>query len=246
MRFDIVTLFPDCFTSVLSSGLLGKALAKQIAQVNLINPRDFTTDKHRKVDDEPYGGGVGMLMKPEPIFSAVESLPILERREVILMSPQGQTINQPLLRELVSNYEQLVVICGHYEGVDDRVLHLVTREVSLGDFILTGGEIPAMALINGVVRLLPGTVAKTESLTAESFEEGLLDYPQYTRPANFRGWKVPDVLLSGNHAAIAQWRYEQQIERTSDRRPDLLEKWQQEKKQGSREQGAGGEITTDN
>jgi len=251
VRFDIVTLFPDCFTSVLSSGLLGKALAKQIAQVNLVNPRDFTTDKHRKVDDEPYGGGVGMLMKPEPIFSAVESLPILERREVILMSPQGQTINQPLLRELVSNYEQLVVICGHYEGVDDRVLHLVTREVSLGDFILTGGEIPAMALINGVVRLLPGTVAKTESLTAESFEEGLLDYPQYTRPANFRGWKVPDVLLSGNHAAIAQWRYEQQIKRTSDRRPDLLEKWQQEKKQGSREQGAreaggvGGEITTD-
>ncbi|MBW4686676.1 MAG: tRNA (guanosine(37)-N1)-methyltransferase TrmD [Komarekiella atlantica HA4396-MV6] len=228
MRFDIVTLFPDCFTSVLSSGLLGKALAKQIAQVHLVNPRDFTNDKHRKVDDEPYGGGVGMLMKPEPIFAAVESLPILPRREVILMSPQGETINQPLLRELTTNYEQLVVICGHYEGVDERVLHLVTREVSLGDFILTGGEIPAMALINGVVRLLPGTVAKKESLTAESFEEGLLDYPQYTRPANFRGLKVPDVLLSGNHAAIAQWRYEQQIQRTRDRRPDLLKKWEQE------------------
>ena len=244
MRFDIVTLFPDCFTSVLSSGLLGKALAKQIAQVHLINPRDFTSDKHRKVDDEPYGGGVGMLMKPEPIFQAVESLPILPRREVILMSPQGQTINQPLLRELATNYEQLVVICGHYEGVDERVLHLVTREVSLGDFILTGGEIPAMALINGVVRLLPGTVAKTESLTAESFEEGLLDYPQYTRPANFRGWKVPDVLLSGNHAAIAKWRYEQQIQRTSDRRPDLLSKWQQEKMRGSKgagEQGSRGD-----
>lgn len=239
MRFDIVTLFPDCFTSVLSSGLLGKALAKQIAQVNLVNPRDFTTDKHRKVDDEPYGGGVGMLMKPEPIFTAVESLPILQRREVILMSPQGQTINQPLLRELVSNYDQLVVICGHYEGVDERVLHLVTREVSLGDFILTGGEIPAMALINGVVRLLPGTVAKTESLTAESFEEGLLDYPQYTRPANFRGWKVPDVLLSGNHAAIAKWRYEQQIQRTSDRRPDLLEKWQQQKKRDEGDEARG-------
>ncbi|MEH2280327.1 MAG: tRNA (guanosine(37)-N1)-methyltransferase TrmD [Nostoc sp.] len=224
MRFDIVTLFPDCFNSVLNSGLLGKALAKQIAEVHLVNPRDFTTDKHRKVDDEPYGGGVGMLMKPEPIFSAVESLPILPRREVILMSPQGQTINQPLLKELVTNYDQLVVICGHYEGVDERVLDLVTREVSLGDFILTGGEIPAMALINGVVRLMPGTVAKTESLTAESFEEGLLDYPQYTRPANFRGLKVPDVLLSGNHAAIARWRYEQQIERTRDRRPDLLEK----------------------
>ncbi|MEA5503486.1 tRNA (guanosine(37)-N1)-methyltransferase TrmD [Halotia wernerae UHCC 0503] len=227
MRFDIVTLFPDCFTSVLNSGLLAKALAKQIAQVNLVNPRDFTTDKHRKVDDEPYGGGVGMLMKPEPIFTAVESLPNLPRREIILMSPQGQTINQPLLRELSTNYDQLVVICGHYEGVDDRVLHLVTREVSLGDFILTGGEIPAMALLNGVVRLLPGTVGKVESLKVESFEEELLDYPQYTRPANFRGWKVPDVLLSGNHAAIAQWRYEQQIKRTGDRRPDLLKKWQQ-------------------
>ena len=163
-----------------------------------------------------------MLMKPEPIFKAVQSLPILPRREVILMSPQGQTINQPLLRELATNYDQLIVICGHYEGVDERVLHLVTREVSLGDFVLTGGEIPAMALINGVMRLLPGTVGKAESLQSESFEEGLLDYPQYTRPANFRGWKVPDVLLSGNHAAIAKWRYQQQVARTRLRRPDLL------------------------
>ena len=226
MRFDIVTLFPDCFTSVLTTGLIGKALAKQIAQVHLINPRDFTTDKHRKVDDEPYGGGVGMLMKPEPIFAAVESLPALHRREVIMMSPQGQTMNQPLLRELATNYDQLVVICGHYEGVDERVLHLVDREVSLGDFILTGGEIPAMALMNGVVRLLPGTVGKVESLTAESFEEALLDYPQYTRPAVFRGWKVPEVLLSGNHAAIYKWRYEQQITRTRLRRPDLFKSWE--------------------
>ena len=222
MRFDIVTLFPDFFTSALSSGLLGKALAKQIAQVNLVNPRDFTTDKHHKVDDEPYGGGVGMLMKPEPIFAAVESLLILPRCEVILTTPQGQTMNQPLLRELVTNYDQLVVICGHYEGVDERVMHLVTREVSLGDFVLTGGEIPALALINGVTRLLPGTVGKVESLKAESFEAGLLDYPQYTRPAEFRGWKVPEVLLSGNHQAIAQWRYEQQLQKTRDRRPDLL------------------------
>lgn len=222
MRLDIVTLFPDFFTSTLSLGLLGRALKKQIAEVHLVNPRDFTTDKHRRVDDEPYGGGVGMLIKPEPIFAAVESLPVLPRREVILMTPQGQTLNQSLLKELAIGYNQLVIICGHYEGVDERVLHLVTREISLGDFVLTSGEIPALALINGVVRLLPGTVGKVESLKAESFEAGLLDYPQYTRPAQFRGWKVPDVLLSGNHAEIARWRDEQQIQRTRDRRPDLL------------------------
>jgi tRNA (guanine37-N1)-methyltransferase len=233
VRFDIVTLFPDCFTSILNSGLLAKALAKHIAQVHLVNPRDFTTDKHHKVDDETYGGGVGMLMKPEPIFAAVESLPILPRRDVILMSPQGQPMNQPLLRELAANYDQLIVICGHYEGVDDRVLNLVTREISLGDFILTGGEIPSMALINGVTRLLPGTVGKEESLKNESFEAGLLDFPQYTRPANFRGWKVPDVLLSGNHAAIARWRFQQQIERTASRRPDLLKLWEEEREQGT-------------
>ncbi|HEY9858732.1 MAG TPA: tRNA (guanosine(37)-N1)-methyltransferase TrmD, partial [Candidatus Obscuribacterales bacterium] len=197
MRFDIVTLFPDFFTSPLSSGLLGKALAKEIATVHLINPRDFATDKHRRVDDEPYGGGVGMLMKPEPIFAAVESLPVLPRREVILMTPQGQTMNQAMFQELAINYDQLVVICGHYEGVDERVLHLVTREVSLGDFVLTCGEIPALTLLNGTVRLLPGTVGKEESLKAESFEAGLLDYPHYTRPALFREWEVPAVLRSG-------------------------------------------------
>ncbi len=225
MRFDVVTLFPDFFASPLSSGLLGKALLKQIAEVHLVNPRDFATDKHRRVDDEPYGGGVGMLMKAEPIFAAVESLPILPQRDVILMTPQGQTMNQQLFGELATGYDQLVVICGHYEGVDERVLHMVTREVSLGDFVLTCGEIPALALINGVVRLRPGTVGKVESLKAESFEAGLLDYPQYTRPAEFRGWKVPDVLLSGNHAKIADWRKEQQIQRTRDRRPDLYSDW---------------------
>ncbi|MBD2096637.1 tRNA (guanosine(37)-N1)-methyltransferase TrmD [Trichocoleus sp. FACHB-591] len=225
MRFDIVTLFPDFFTSPLSSGLLGKALAKEIATVHLTNPRDFATDKHRRVDDEPYGGGVGMLMKPEPIFAAVESLPVLPRREVILMTPQGQTMNQAMFQELGTNYDQLVVICGHYEGVDERVLHLVTREVSLGDFVLTCGEIPALTLLNGTVRLLPGTVGKEESLKAESFEAGLLDYPHYTRPAVFREWEVPAILRSGNHAEIDRWRQEQQIQRTRDRRPDLYEKW---------------------
>lgn len=225
MRIDIVTLFPDFFASPLQSGLLGKALAKKIAEVVLTNPRDFAVDKHRRVDDEPYGGGVGMLMKPEPIFAAVESLPVLPSREVLLMTPQGETMHQQMFQSFAANCAQLVLICGHYEGVDERVLHLVTREVSLGDFVLTCGEIPALALVNGVVRLLPGTVSKEESLKAESFEQGLLDYPQYTRPPVFREWAVPQVLLSGNHAAIAQWRKDQQLERTRDRRPDLYEKW---------------------
>lgn len=225
IRFDIVTLFPDFFESPLKSGLLGKAFEREIAQVHITNPRDFTTDKHHKVDDEPYGGGVGMLMKPEPIFAAVESLPVLPRRDIILMTPQGETMTQTLFRTLNAEYDQLVLICGHYEGVDERVLNLVTREVSLGDFVLTCGEIPALTLLNGVVRLRPGTVGKADSLKFESFEADLLDYPQYTRPADFRGWHVPDVLRSGNHQVIAQWRKEQQLLRTQQRRPDLYERW---------------------
>ncbi len=227
MRFDIITLFPDFFVSPLNSSLLGKAIAKEIATVNLVNPRDFATDKHRKVDDITYGGGVGMLLKPEPMFAAVESLPVLPPREIILMTPQGQPLNQPLLKDLATNYQQLVLICGHYEGVDERIRqHLVTKEVSLGDFVLTCGEIPALTLINGITRLLPGTVGKVESLKAESFETELLDYPQYTRPAEYRGWQVPEVLRSGNHKLIEQWRQAEQIKRTRDRRPDLWQKWQ--------------------
>jgi len=225
LRFDVVSLFPDFFTSPLASGLIGKALTRRIAEVHITNPRDFTTDKHHRVDDEPYGGGVGMVMKPDPIFAAVESLPQLERREVVLMSPQGQPMTQDLFQEFAARLDQLVIICGHYEGVDERVSHLLTREVSLGDFVLTCGEIPALALINGIIRLLPGTVGKTDSLRYDSFQTPLLDYPHYTRPATFRGWAVPDVLLSGNHQAIADWRLEQQIERTKERRPDLYEKW---------------------
>jgi tRNA (guanine37-N1)-methyltransferase len=223
VRFDIITIFPDFFTSPLNSGLMGKAFAKNIATVNLTNPRDFTTDKHHKVDDEPYGGGVGMVMKPEPIFHAVESLPILPRREVIYLTPQGETMQQKLFQQLATNYDQLVLICGHYEGVDERVMNIVTREISLGDFVLTSGEIPALTLINGVLRLLPGTVGKVESLLNESFQQNLLDYPHYTRPPEFRGWKVPDVLLSGNHHEIERWRLEQQLQRTRDRRPDLFD-----------------------
>ncbi|KAB0241185.1 tRNA (guanosine(37)-N1)-methyltransferase TrmD [Microcystis aeruginosa EAWAG127a] len=229
MQFDIITLFPDFFTSPLQSGLLAKALERNIARVNLVNLRDFAHDKHRRVDDEPYGGGVGMLLKPEPIFEAIESLEILPPREILLMTPQGEPLNQALLKIWAGSYQQLILICGHYEGVDERVCeHLVTREVSLGDFVLTCGEIPALAIINGVTRLLPGTVGKAESLKLESFEAGLLDYPQYTRPPVFRGWQVPPVLRSGNHQDIADWRYQQQLERTKERRPDLWQKWLEE------------------
>lgn len=223
MRFDLVTLFPDFFESPLRSGLVGKALQKQIAEVFVTNPRDFTQDKHRKVDDEPYGGGVGMVMKPEPIAAALDSLPQRDRRQVIYFTPQGAPMTQSLFKDLATNYDQLVLLCGHYEGVDERVMSLVDREVSLGDFVLTCGEIPALTLLNGVLRLRPGTVGKEESLKAESFEEPLLDYPHYTRPPEFRGMGVPPVLLSGNHPAIAHWRREEQILRTRDRRPDLYQ-----------------------
>jgi tRNA (guanine37-N1)-methyltransferase len=225
MRFDVITLFPDFFSSSLQSGLLGKALTKNIAHVNLINPRDFTTDKHHRVDDEPYGGGVGMLLKPEPIFAAVESITTLPRKQVVFLSPAGETLNQSILKDWASSLDQLILICGHYEGIDERVMTLVEREISLGDFVLTCGEIPALAVINGVVRLLPGTVGKAESLYQESFEMGLLDYPHYTRPPEFRGMQVPEVLLSGNHQEIAKWRRQRQIERTRDRRPDLYTAW---------------------
>lgn len=224
MQIDIISLFPEFFASPLQSGLLGKALAKAIAAVNVINPRDFTTDKHHRADDEPYGGGVGMVLKLEPIFAAVESISFLPKREIILLTPQGEPLTQPLLQELAT-YDQLILICGHYEGIDERISHLITREISLGDFVLTCGEIPALALVNGVVRLLPGTVGKEESLKLESFESDLLDYPHYTRPAVFRGWEVPPVLRSGNHQAIAEWRQQQQQDRTQKRRPDLWQRW---------------------
>lgn len=230
MNIDVITLFPDFFSSGLQSGLLGKALANAIARVNLVNPRDFATDKHHRVDDIPYGGGVGMVLKPEPMFAAVDSISRLPRSQVILLTPQGSPLTQTTLQDLATNYQQLILICGHYEGVDERIRYLADREVSLGDFVLTCGEIPALALINGVVRLLPGTVGKVESLKAESFEDGLLDYPQYTRPAVFQGWEVPPVLRSGNHQLIAQWRRDEQMKRTQQRRPDLWQKWVEERR----------------
>ena len=223
MRIDVLTLFPEFFTSPLATSLLGKALKRERATVHCTNFRDYTTDKHHSVDDIPYGGGVGMVLKPEPLFAAVEALPNLPPRAIILLTPQGEPLKQEHFQEF-SHLQQLILICGHYEGVDERVReHLVTREISLGDFVLTGGEIPALALIDGVIRLLPGTIGKAASLVEESFEGGLLEYPHYTRPPEFRGWQVPEVLRSGNHKAIAQWRKEQRQARTQKRRPDLLD-----------------------
>lgn len=232
MRFDVVTLFPEFFGSPLSSGLIGKAIASEIATVHFTNPRDFALDKHRKVDDIPYGGGAGMVMKVEPIFAAIESLPQCPTREIIYFTPQGVPMDQALFKTLLT-YDQLVLLCGNYEGVDERVMTVVTREISLGDFVLTGGEIPALALMNGIIRLMPGTIGKEESHQFDSFEDGLLDFPHYTRPADYQGMEVPEVLRSGNHAAIAAWRRQQQIDRTRDRRPDLYEKWQLEHRLGS-------------
>ncbi len=229
MRFDVITLFPEFFESPLKSGLIAKALDKNIADVYFTNPRDFTTDKHRKVDDIPFGGGVGMVLKPEPLFLAIESLPILPKREVIYVTPQGEPLQQNHFQAWASEYEQLVILCGHYEGIDERVVEtLVTQEISLGDFVLTCGEIPALTILNGVIRLLPGTVGKTDSLIQDSFSAGLLDYPHYTRPATFRDLEVPPVLLSGHHGEIQKWRTQQQLQRTQTRRPDLYAQWQQQ------------------
>jgi tRNA (guanine-N1)-methyltransferase len=226
LRIDVVTLVPEAFALLAGLGVIGRALAAGIAGLHTHNPRDFATDRYRKVDDEPYGGGAGMVLKPEPVFAAVEAIPQLSPRRTLLMTPQGRPLQQADLQRWASGHRQLVLLCGHYEGFDERIRSLADEEVSLGDFVLTGGELPAMAIINGVVRLLPGTVGTPESLVQESHSAGLLEHPHYTRPAEFRGMAVPDVLRSGDHGAIARWRAEQQQQRTRERRPDLWAAWQ--------------------
>jgi tRNA (guanine37-N1)-methyltransferase len=226
MRLDVVSLAPEAFTPLLSLGVIGRAFAAGIAALHTHSPRDFATDRYRKVDDEPYGGGAGMVLKPEPVFAAVEAIPVLPRRRVLLMSPQGQPLQQTHLRRWATEHDQLVLICGHYEGFDERIRTLADEEISLGDFVLTGGELPAAVIINGVVRLLPGTVGSQLCLEEESHSAGLLEHPHYTRPATFRGMEVPAVLRSGDHGAIARWRLDQQQQRTRERRPDLFERWQ--------------------
>ena len=227
MHIDILTLFPQMFQGPFSLGILKRAIDGKLVSINLHNIRDYTHDKHHTVDDYAYGGGAGMVLKPEPIFEAVESIkskPGADELPIILLTPQGRLFSQQIALEL-SKYRHVILICGHYEGVDERVReHLVTDEVSIGDYVLSGGELAAMVVVDAVVRLLPGVLGSEASLLDNSHVTGLLEYPQYTRPAVYRGWSVPEVLLSGNHTQIAKWRREQAIQRTLKRRPELLDK----------------------
>ena len=227
MKIDILTLFPEICRAPLSESMMKRAQENKIVDLRIHNLRDWTTDKHHIVDDAPFGGGQGMVMKPEPIFKAVEALKTNPKSQspspkVILMSPAGKKLDQRMAAEL-SNESHLVIICGHYEGVDHRVIeHLVDLEISIGDYVLTNGAIAAAVLVDAVVRLLPGALGDEQSAADDSFSIGSLESPQYTRPSEFRGWKVPDILLSGNHAEIARWRKEQALKRTKQNRPDLL------------------------
>ncbi|PAF32301.1 tRNA (guanosine(37)-N1)-methyltransferase TrmD [Paenibacillus sp. 7516] len=232
MRVDVLTLFPEMFEGVFGTSILGKAQTKGLVSLNAVNFRNYATNKHNTVDDTPYGGGGGMVLKPDPIFAAVED--VLEKRSeesaaastkpprIILMCPQGETFTQKKAEELVQE-DHLIFICGHYEGYDERIREfLVTDELSIGDYVLTGGELPAMVAIDSVARLIPGVLGNETSAVTDSFSTGLLEYPHYTRPPEFRGMKVPDVLLSGHHLNIDAWRREQSLIRTLERRPDML------------------------
>ena len=230
LRFDIITIFPEFFRETIDCGIVRRARNAGLVQIIAHDLRQWTTDKHHIVDDRPFGGGDGMVLKPEPIFAAVEALTGASRREdlppktrVVLLSAQGKVFSQPVAQELSTNDSQIVLLCGRYEGIDERVSEaLVTDEISIGDYVLSGGEPAAMVVIDATVRLLPGALGSETSAVFESFSEGLLDYPQYTRPPEFRGMKVPEVLLSGNHAEIARWRKQAALEKTQRKRPDLL------------------------
>lgn len=226
MHIDILTLFPEMFEGVLQNSIMKRAREQQAFSYEYVNFRDYTTSKHNKVDDYPYGGGAGLVLSPQPIFDSIEA--IREKSEkpprVVLLCPQGEPYSQQKAEEL-SEEDHLVFICGHYEGYDERIRQeLVTDEISIGDYVLTGGELGAMVVIDSVVRLLPGVLGNEQSAPMDSFSNGLLEHPHYTRPADFRGMKVPDVLLSGNHAKIDEWRHKESLKRTYERRPDLLEK----------------------
>ena len=227
MRLDVLTIFPPLVAGAMEHSIIGRARDRGLVEIQVHDLRDYASDRHRTVDDYPYGGGAGMVMKPEPWFRAVESLRTIGNPgRAILLTPQGQRLDQRLVWRLAAE-DRLIILCGRYEGVDERVrAHLVDEEVSIGDYVLSGGEPAAVVLIDAVVRLQPGVLGSSQSTVEESFSDGLLEYPQYTRPAEFRGWRVPDVLLSGDHGAVERWRREQQLERTSQRRPDLLAQYE--------------------
>ncbi len=226
IKFDILSIFPEMFSSPLSFSLLKKAREKGIINISLYDIRDWADDKHKMTDDAPYGGGCGMVMKLEPVEKALSAIRMDDREDstVILMTPQGEVFNQQIAAELCGK-QRIIILCGRYEGVDERIReHLVDREISIGDYILTGGELAAMVLIDAVSRLVPDFLGNPDSKISETFSQNLLEYPQYTRPADYKGWKVPDVLLCGNHAEIERWRKKESLRKTYQRRPDLLKK----------------------
>lgn len=227
MKIDVLTLFPSMFHGVLNESILKKAQEKEAVSIDVINFRKYSTNKHQTVDDYPYGGGAGMVLTPQPIYDAIDDLKTKRPESsprVILVCPQGERYHQKKAEELAKE-DHLIFICGHYEGYDERIRHLVTDEISLGDFVLTGGELAAMTIMDSVIRLLPGVLGKEESHIEDSFSTGLLEHPHYTRPRDFRGMAVPDVLLSGNHKKISEWRQKESLRRTWKRRPDLLDNY---------------------
>lgn len=225
MKFEVLTLFPELIHSHMDFSIMKRASEEGIISVNTINPRDFTLDKHKKVDDTPYGGGAGMVLMPQPYVDAYNSVCKLEKSITLMMTPQGEPFSDSISNEL-AEYEQIIILCGHYEGFDERIREIIKpREISIGDFVLTGGELPALCVIDSVSRKIDGTLGKIESAHDDSFSDGLLEYPQYTKPREYMGYKVPEVLLNGNHKLIEEFRMEQKILRTQKKRPDLYEKW---------------------
>ncbi len=225
MKFDVLTLFPEMVKQFCNFSIMKRASEKGVFELNVVNPRDFTLDKHKKVDDTPYGGGAGMVLMAQPYVDAYESLNISENSVTVMMSPQGEPLTDKVVNEL-ADFDEIVILCGHYEGFDERIREIIKpREISLGDFVLTGGELPALCLIDAVSRKLDGTLGKIESAEQDSFSNGLLEYPHYTKPREYRGLKVPEVLLNGNHKEINEFRYQESLKRTKQRRPDLYEKF---------------------
>ncbi|MCD6482455.1 MAG: tRNA (guanosine(37)-N1)-methyltransferase TrmD [Candidatus Izimaplasma sp.] len=229
MKIDILTLFPKMFDGFLSESLLGKAINKKIVEINIINFRDFSTNKHHKVDDTPYGGGAGMVLSVEPVYNALTNIKGYEKAIKILVTPQGDRFNQEYAYKL-SDEKHIIILCGHYEGYDERIRDLFDFEISIGDYVLTGGEVAAMVLIDSITRLIPNVINKDESHLFDSFNNSLLEHPHYTRPSEFMGKKVPDVLVSGNHKLIEEWRKTESIKRTKERRMDLYNKYRKESK----------------